>query len=97
MIWSCFVSSSASRGSSASEEQDQEHHTRAPGVVDAFTVTAAHSLSLDDDLDVFPLDDLSGLPPEIRAAVERAETEGASGRVVSHARIEEGLRAMQRP
>lgn len=59
-------------------------------------VTAARALSLDDDLDVLPLDDLSRLPPEIRAAIERAEEEGASGRVVSHARIEEGLREIQR-
>jgi hypothetical protein len=65
-------------------------------VVRSSTVTAAHALSLDDDLDVFPLDDLSGLPPEVRAAVERAEKEGASGHVVSHARIEEGLRERER-
>ena len=71
-------------------------HARVPGVVDSLSMTAAHPLSLDDDLDVFPLDDLSALPPEVRAAVERAEEEGASGRVVSHATIEEGLREMQR-
>jgi hypothetical protein len=59
-------------------------------------VTAAHPLTLDDDLDVFPLDDLSGLPPEVRSAIERAEEEGAAGRVVSHARIEDALREMQR-
>lgn len=59
-------------------------------------MTAAQPLALDYDLDVFPLDDLSGLPSEVRAAVELAEEEGASGRVVSHARIEAGLREMQR-
>jgi hypothetical protein len=68
---------------------------RAPGVVESFAMTAAQPLSLDDDLDVFPLDDLEALPPEVRAAVERAEEEGASGRVVSHARIVEGLRETQ--
>lgn len=59
-------------------------------------MSAAHPLAFDDGLDVSSLDDLSGLPAEIRAAIELAEDEGASGLVASHARIEDGLRDLQR-
>jgi hypothetical protein len=51
---------------------------------------------LDDDLDVFSLDDLSHLSPELCAAIEAAELEGRAGRVVPQAKIHAGIEEMRR-
>ena len=56
-------------------------------------MATAIPLFLDVEPDVFPLDDLSGLPPEHRAAIEAADADLLSGRVqpLAHAEIARAL------
>ena len=45
----------------------------------------------DEELLVFPLGDLSQLPPEFRAGIEAGEADVRAGRVVPHAEVQRRL------
>ena len=48
-----------------------------------------------DDVDFFPIDDLSRLPPEFRAGIEQGEADIRAGRVVSHAEVQKAIEEMR--
>jgi hypothetical protein len=57
--------------------------------------SSAASCAMEGDLHVFPLDDISHLPPEVQASIEEGEAEIRVGRVVSHARVQRSLKEMR--
>jgi hypothetical protein len=52
-------------------------------------------LAGDEGLDVFPLGDLSRLPPDFRAGMEEGEADVLAGHVVTHAVVQRAIEDMR--